>query len=98
MRLIAAALACAAFSSFAGPVAVFKSDSLVIRAYVEDCDLPQVAAVLSRFGSAKKAAVVFEGREIRACYSMNGENVMVMDEEGDGGAVPAAMFREAKGA
>lgn len=84
-------------SSFAGPVAVFKIEGLEVRAHQEPCEMPQVAQILAQFGPARKAVVMFEGREVRACYALQGDNVILLDEDGDAGAIPAASFKEARG-
>jgi hypothetical protein len=95
--LFCAALLCAA-PVFASPVAVFKSDAVTVYAYTDTCPIPEIAAVLAQFGPSRKAAVLFEGRELQACYVLQGDKVLILDSDGDGGAIPAALFVEAKGA
>jgi hypothetical protein len=97
--LIAAMAAAASFAVSAAPVAVFDGDTVKVYAYAEACDVPSLSVVLGQFtDTPRKAAVIYQGREIKACYAVQGDTVLVMDQDGDGGTLPAAAFKEAKGA
>ncbi len=45
--------------------------------------------------SLKKAEVVWEGKTLDACWYDDGDHVDVLDETGDGGAVPKGLFKKA---
>ena len=94
--LIAALLA--AGSAIAAPVAVFQGENLKVYAYLDDCDVASLSSFLSQYGKPRKAAVQFQGKEYRACYVLRGDQVLVADEAGDAGYIPAAAFTEAQGA
>lgn len=44
----------------------------------------------------KKAVVVANGKILDACYTESDNNVLVIDETGDGGIIPAEVFRAVK--
>lgn len=95
--IICAALLCAAPFAHAVPTAVFQGDNVRVYAYTDPCELPQLAAILSQYGPASyKALVIFGGVEIPACFTIAGDQVLVIDADGDGGAIPLAAFKEAK--
>jgi hypothetical protein len=96
MRSIFCAAVLAAGSAIAGPVATFHGENVTVFAYLDECDVPKLAAVLAEFGPARKAATRFGGREIKACYVVKDEQVLIVDEDGNGGYIPASAFKEAK--
>ena len=97
MRYLIACAALACAPALAGPVAMFKADNVTVYAYTEPCEVPQLAAILAQFGPSRKAAVLFEGRELVACYAVQGDQVLIVDSDLDGGRIPVSAFTEAKG-
>jgi hypothetical protein len=96
MRSIFIAAALAAGSAIAGPVATFHGEHVTVFAYQEDCEVPSLTAFLAEFGKAKKAATRFGGAEIKACYVVQDDKVLIVDEDGNGGYIPVTAFKEAK--
>lgn len=96
------ALACST-SVFADRV--FSNDSVAVRlSDSKACSDKKVLAVTKMVEEGtglgkqewKQATVVFEGRTLKACYTTLQDQVLIVDEEGDGGAVPKAAFKQAK--
>jgi len=92
--LIAAALALACSSALAEPK--FDNGVVSVRLHESACAVPEIELVLGTMTTtpAKSATVVFNGKTLRACWAPHGARILVMDEDGDGGAIPASAFSE----
>lgn len=76
-------------------VMVFETEDMSVSLYNEACTMEMVPEqLLPQF---KKAIVVFEGKPLKACYTIQGKDVVVIDEEGDGGIIPVKNFKEMYG-
>ena|SRR6478752_759066 len=91
--LIAATLA-ASFSASADMV-IHKGDDWV-RLQQKPCD-PSVLRHIQegQRGYFRQAWVTFEGKQYRACWAVRQDGmVLLVYPDGDGGLIPAALFRE----
>jgi hypothetical protein len=86
-----AALVAASFAASA-QVAVYQDANVQVRLEPDFCRVASLALALKPHDS-HQATVMFAGREIPACYAVVGDNVVVMDAEGDSGFIPAAAFK-----
>lgn len=81
---------------------VFKSGSTVVRLQDKPCASQRVqmlvktqdADMLKNMGAGY---VVFQGREIPMCWTLRGDAVLVVDEDGDAGLIPVAEFKRDAG-
>lgn len=91
MRALAVALAFAAASVHAG--AVFKSSTTTVRLGEKPCEgIP--AQLLGEDARAfREAVVIFRGRTIAACWTLQDDRVLLVDAESDSGAIPAVEFK-----
>ena len=95
-RLIVAACI-AAGPAFAQSVAYFQTEGLRINLLQAECDLPAVKEFLSQVGPSRRAEVFYQSRLIKACFAVKDGAVILIDEDGDGGAIPLTAFKESKG-
>ena len=77
----------------------FRNGKTFIRLQDKACESQRVLSILrsdvhDRFRSGY---MQHEGRLIQLCWTLEGNDVIVVDEDGDGGAVPAIAFSLAKG-
>lgn len=80
---------------------VFKNDVVTVVLHEEQaCSKPLTDAVAAIRGSNlfiwNKATVVFQGQKLDACFTVSDDAVIVIDETGDGGAIPKQMFKPVK--
>lgn len=77
---------------------VFRTKDVVVR--LQEAACPAKVAQFIRDDAVPKfrvAAVVHQGRELLACWTLENGTVLLVDEEGDAGTLPASAFRVEKG-
>ena len=80
----------------AGPIAVFKGSNVWVYAFSEPCDVPALAEVFQAQGllPTKRAVVKVGEAMIPACYAVQGDKIIILDSDGDGGYIDASEFEE----
>lgn len=67
----------------------------VVFFYATPCEVPPIARLMTPYGEARKAIVVFDGRRINACFLRTQEgDYLLLDEEGDAARVPSKQVQE----
>jgi hypothetical protein len=91
-RVLIAALIAASFSACA-ETAIFRFQSTTVRLLQSPCIGAAAAMLKDNAKDFKQAAVTYEGREFGACWKVQGEIVLILDDEGDGGSIPLSEFK-----
>lgn len=89
-------IALAAFAAKGSPV--FDNGWLQVVLTEEECDLVDTYVELMMITGvpSKKASILNQGTKIRACWTEQGDNVIILDEYNNGGFLARASFlREA---
>jgi hypothetical protein len=95
MRKIVAALV-AGLAVAAHADATFDNGTVAIRLLTSPCGHPVLAQMLADAvpGPSFDATVTFQGRKVAACWvALPGDQVGILDEDGDSGAVPLGAFK-----
>lgn len=81
----------AAFPVLAQPT--FKSSDVTVILFDKPCPAKVLEHVLPEYRAWFKAAhVVYHDKDIQACWALHGDQVLIVDEDADGGSLPAAKF------
>lgn len=92
-----------AFAVMAGPavadVMVYKDDNVLVQLADTACAKASLIAVLkgADLDGAKAALVLFEGKNILACWALIPGGVVLVDEAGGGGIFPITSFKRSPG-
>lgn len=99
MRALAILLILLSPLCHAADVLTFKDGSLTVQLLHGDCS-PAVAELIQPeyVPLFRAARVEWEGREIAACWTLQGANVVIVDETGSGGGLPVMAFKPVPGA
>jgi hypothetical protein len=86
----------------AGPAfadAEFRAGTTIVRLQEAPCTHPLVLALMNPAMRDKAMAgyLSIDGRMVQFCWVTDGQSVHILDEEGDGGTIPAAAFKPAPG-
>ncbi len=86
-----------ATSALGGQEAVFRQGDLTVRLTQAECAIPPIAVALEAAGGLtqpKAAAITSRGSEVRGCWSVDKDaDVLIGDETGAGGFIPATQFK-----
>ena len=94
MKKLAIALLAVAMPAFSQQL-VFKGENVTVRLLEAPCPKPVVDLIQEQHQAKfRQAEVVFQGKGYRACWTLVNWNVIVIDETGDAGEIPAAAFKE----
>lgn len=84
---------------------VYQADGLAVRLGEKACSDKKVLVVTKMAEDGlgigkqnwKEATVVYMGEKFKACYAENdGPEILMVDESGDGGLLPKALFKPGK--
>jgi len=102
MRYIASTIIATVLSACAAVQAtelVYQSSNVKVRLHETDCSVPELALAIASNGGgrpAQAATVTFGGKDLRACWAiLPDNNVLIVDEDLDGGVIPAVAFKPA---
>ncbi len=80
--------------AWAGPAMVFKDENVTVRITQDPCKPPVSKMVTAP--NAKAGTALWNGRTLRLCWWMAGQGMVgIVDEDGDGGALPIDQFKPA---
>lgn len=96
-KTLLAALLCVPFLSIA---ASFEAPDGSVKVEFGDkaCSNGRILSMLALIPEAvnykwKEGVLTFQGRKLAVCYTTNSESYIVIDEEGDGGAIPKELVK-----
>lgn len=92
MRSLLGAALCAASFAASAQVAVYQDPNVTVRLHPGPCLVEAIARALLPH-TTRQASVTYGNRVIAACYTVVGDNVIIMDWDGDGGFIPASEFK-----
>ena len=100
MKALRAAVlvACLPVTSIAAPVELYTFELGDVVAHLHDspCDNEKVQSVLREPGDFRAADVEWQGQSYAACWTVVGQQVVVVDETGDSGFLQPEGFRGGK--
>lgn len=82
---------------------VAESPELTVRLFASECKSEKVLKRLEALHPPKNLTFqagneTYQGRELEACWTaVSADTVVVIDEEGDGGQLPIAVFKPVDG-
>jgi hypothetical protein len=100
MKALRAAIlaACFPLTAAAAPVELYTFEMGDVIAHLHDapCSNDKVQSVLREPGSFRAANIEWQGQAFAACWTVVGEQVVVVDETGDSGFLQPEGFRGGK--
>ena len=89
--LVAIALAALSLSAFAAMQ--YQSERFSVRLLDDPCPVIELAYALSNYGPAKLAAVTIDGALSGACWTKDGDKILIADVFGNSGYLAATDFK-----
>lgn len=100
MNVLRAAVlaACFPLTAAAAPVELYTFEMGDVVAHLHDapCDNAKVQSVLREPGAFRSADIEWQGQSFAACWTVVGQQVVVVDETGDSGFLQLEGFRGGK--
>lgn len=100
MKVLRAAVLAASLplSAYAAPVELYTFELGDVIAHLHDapCSNEKVQSMLRETGEFRAADVEWQGKPFAACWTVVGQQVVVVDETGDSGILQPEGFRNGK--